>query len=63
MDDYFARVIDGIVMLDILSSVILNPTGFEMYMGEVFDNRCRFCGYKRDHPVVKHDTLRVECGW
>lgn len=62
MSDIYS-VIQGITFGGMISSIISNADAFTAYMYETMDNRCHFCGYKRNHPIVKHDNFRIECGW
>lgn len=49
--------------LMLLASATAHAEQFSLMMLEMYENRCSYCGYMRDHPVARHDSNRGECGW
>jgi hypothetical protein len=55
----------GIVMTASLVSVVTHADGFALMLKEMLDIQCGFCGYRYDHPIVRHQPgyKGKECGW
>lgn len=49
----------------ILADLIAHPEGSSILFWIITEpERCYFCGYRYDHPIVKHDDKhRLYCGW
>jgi hypothetical protein len=60
--DLIKAVAIGAILADIVRHAQEFYTLSE-YVALVHENRCTWCGYKRGHPIVKHDNILGECGW
>lgn len=57
------EVIQGIVLLSVATQLVTHADGFIDFIVTRYQGYCPYCGYKLNHPVVKHDEVIGECGW
>ena len=53
---------DGVFFVALTTETIIHAQPLADLL-PALDGRCRWCGYRRDHPIVVHDDLYAECGW
>jgi hypothetical protein len=58
----YRQILNDLASLITIAWMVQHGPGVAEWL-PALDGRCRWCGYRRDHPIVVHDDVYAECGW